>query len=177
MSTCFSGGAVGADTEWGKLALKKGHNLKHYIFSSHRSKCSNTIVLADEMLLLADPFLRKANTSLQRKFPCSTTFINNLLRRNFYQIINTERVYAISTIENNKIKGGTAWACQMYLDMCLEEGKTPEMYLYDQVKLSWFKVKTKEFVSIEKPPSPFGLWTGIGSKKISMDAISEIQSL
>ena len=177
MNVCFSGGAVGSDTEWGKWALKNKHDLKHYIFEDHKSKCPNTIIIDSAMLRKADPFLSKANETLTRRFPCKSEFANNLLRRNFYQIINSERVYAISTFKDNFINGGTAWACQMYLDLCLEEGKIPELYVYEQAKEKWTEYVNGKFNSIEKPIRPHGKWTGIGTKKISLDAISEIQSL
>ena len=47
MNMCLSGGALGADSYWGELALKNGHKLKHYIFQDYNytGDTKHTVIL------------------------------------------------------------------------------------------------------------------------------------
>lgn len=165
---CFSGGAVGADSTWGIIAKENDHDVVHFIFQNHRSKEDNTVVLSTDELKEADQFLIEANKDLKRSFPTKNEFVNNLLRRNYYQIKDSDSLYAVSTInQDGNVDGGTAWAVTMFI-----QNRTGPVYLYDQVKEIWFEYDRdgEVFLEIESPPTPSGKWTGIGSRKITEDA-------
>ncbi len=144
---CLSGGAKGADATWGEEASKIGHQVIHWSFEGHKSHGNpdHTIKLDDETLKEADIRLDEANLSLKRRVPYGKPWIANLLRRNWFQIKYATTVYAVGTLNENAtmydylhiqskhdplsksdhlgIDGGTAWACQMYLDYYLERKK------------------------------------------------------
>lgn len=165
---CFSGGAVGADSTWGIIAKENDHEVVHFIFQNHRSKEDNTEILSKELLQLADPFLVKANEVLKRSFPTKNEYVNDLLRRNYYQIKDSDSLYAVSTLkEDGNVDGGTAWAVEMFI-----QNREGPVYLYDQVKEVWFEYDRINggFIMIEFPPTPSGKWTGVGSRKITEDA-------
>lgn len=176
-----SGGAEGADVLFGELAEKAGHEVKHYSFAGHyaaekgRSHC---IMLTLFELKEADPHLLKANETLKRKFPTSHFYMDNLLRRNYYQVKSTNRVYAISTLEKDekRVKGGTGWAVQMAVDL-----KVPEIYVYDQEADGWFKYsyEEKKFVPHFRMdvPKPDGDYTGIGSRELNKLGAEAIRRL
>src|SRR2546426_648532 len=96
--TNHSGGARGADSEWDDIGKEFGMiNNKHYYAEGEKTPRGNA-PLTKEQLLFADPLLKQANIILKRRFPTKNEYINNLLRRNFYQVINSEAIFAIGTI-------------------------------------------------------------------------------
>lgn len=136
---CLSGGAKGADTAWGEEAFKAGHQVIHWSFEGH--KCfgapEHTIKLDEETLKQADERLEMANESLKRHLSYHKPWLINLLRRNWFQVQHAEEVWVVgalsdrAAIKGNEssskhpdklgIDGGTAWACQMYLDRFREK--------------------------------------------------------
>jgi CO dehydrogenase/acetyl-CoA synthase delta subunit len=54
----LSGGARGADYEWGKNALKYGHQVVHWSFDGHNSSDpANSYILTDQELKEADRYV------------------------------------------------------------------------------------------------------------------------
>jgi hypothetical protein len=174
LNICLSGGADGADTVWGRTAERYGHEVVHWSFDGHsiidkKYKCD----LDDYKLRQADSFLDLANKSIQRRWPTSKAFINNLLRRNFYQIYWSGSVYAVASFSNDtsllKISGGTAWACQMFVDRWLYSTNYIQdipLYFFDQKSKCWYKWNGS-WVNIIKPPQPSKVYAGIGTRDLT----------
>ncbi len=97
-SICNSGGAEGADSLFGKCAHEIDHVVRHYAFPGMKSTCSKLIVLEIDELLEADQYIELANETLHRRFPSNNPYINNLLRRNYWQIRDTRAVFAVAFI-------------------------------------------------------------------------------
>jgi hypothetical protein len=175
---CLSGGARGADLAWGDAAMAHGHDVVHFGFAGHRSSAPhNTIqTLSEAELSVADQHLVKANKTMKRRWPISNQFVANLLRRNFYQIIETQAVYAISTFEKGMVAGGTSWAVQMYLDRFDHREELP-CYVYDQVRKTWAQWDGGGFLEIDHPPIPSGVWTGIGTRELNKAGMEAIQKV
>jgi len=172
---CLSGGAVGADLQWGMTAGHLGHAVIHFGFNGHRSQApeSEIITLTKAQLAEADPHLEKANKTLNRTWPISDYFISNLLRRNYYQVAWSSSLYAISEIDRRGlVKGGTAWAVQMFIDLH-PDGKA---YVYDQIKKQWYQWKGA-WLPIIHPPLPSGVWAGVGTRKLNDDGKAAIRKL
>lgn len=161
---CMSGGAVGADYHWGIYAKKAGYEVIHWSFDGHIAKGDPEDVwkLSDSDLKVADRYLIKANETLKRKFPTNNEMVNNLLRRNFYQVNYSGSLYAIASLDKNGLVcSGTAWAVQMYLDFF--DGAPCNAYLYCQEVRDWFKWDGGWFW-LPKPPKPQRVFAGIGSR-------------
>jgi hypothetical protein len=189
---CLSGGAVGSDLQWGMTAGKAGHGVIHWSFAGHRSDApaSELIILPAEELLTADPHLKRANETLKRTFPvrpksksvkeeARANAINNLLRRNWFQVGFADACYGVSTFslpdglrlpigepleQHRQVSGGTAWATQMFIDR--HDGKTCACYVFDQEAGYWFQWIGGFWVRIYEPPKPQGIWAGIGTRKL-----------
>jgi hypothetical protein len=130
-------------------------------------------VLTREQLTDADPFVEHANKTLKRRFPTSSDFVNNLLRRNYYQVAWSQSCYAVSEIGKDQlVKGGTSWAVQMFLDLH-PEGK---VYVFDQKRVQWFQWKNG-WVPIIAPPAPEGVWAGIGTRELNDAGKAAIRDL
>lgn len=175
MNVCYSGGAIGADSIWGKIATKFNHTVIHYSFGKHNSKCDSLNRLLPEQLREADPYLFKATRMTERMFPCGNDYVNSLLRRNYWQIKESDSLYAVSSIINGKVSGGTAWAVAMFI-----QNRTGPCYVFDQKRNAWFIYdrNKKQWIRMnELPPVPSGKWTGIGTRDINNNGEDAIKCL
>ncbi len=182
-NVCLSGGADGADLQWGMCAGMLGHMVIHWTFSGHRSKAplAELVELSNEQLDEADAPCKAASVGIKRWFPPKSMFVKNLLRRNWFQVKDSERVYAVATLsEDGIVSGGTAWATQMFIDRF--GGEKCECYVFDQATEAWYQWGGKGgFVSWEHlpdgPPAPHGVWAGIGSRELTLAGKAAIRAL
>ncbi len=174
---CLSGGADGADLQWGMVAGSAGHNVVHWSFKGHKSSAPATeiVILTPELLDEADEPCKRASKTLKRWFPPKSLFVKNLLRRNWFQVKDAERVYAVAAIEKGIVTGGTAWATQMFIDR--HDGATCECYVFDQEIAKWFQWVDSQWTEIESPPSPHGVWAGIGSRELNEAGKNAIRTI
>lgn len=176
---CYSGGAQGADAVFGQCAFKAGHIVKDFSFQGHRTNPAWRVELSQSMLDKADPYLVQANRVLGRRFPTANMFVNNLLRRNYYQVKDSDKVYAVATRTQDQkfVNGGTAWAVQMAIYL----GKA--VYLYDMNYRLWYAWsgnimhKWMEVGSVFMMTGPSGAYAGIGSRNLTMDGANAIAKL
>lgn len=177
-NVCYSGGAAGADRLFGLWAAANDHEEIHLSFATHKYHVPDWTVLELPQSILSDRSVQdkllQANKKLNRKVPATGTYVYNLLARNAFQVIVTERVYALAKIiAPDQIDGGTAWATQMFIDSC----ENPEIYVYNILdnKPYIYDTTTKEYKEVSTVPTPHGKWTGIGSRsatKIDMDSFA-----
>lgn len=169
---CFSGGADGADLQWGMVAGTKHFSVVHWSFDGHKSKAPEVEIvrLSQEQLDFADKYVLRANLTLKRRFPTSNQHTNNLLRRNWYQVMATNSLYAVGTFDKKgTVEGGTSWAVQMYIDRFLidqEPINNCMLFFFDQKKQRWYQWNEIWRELPDKPPKPSGVWTGIGSRTL-----------
>jgi hypothetical protein len=183
-NVCLSGGAKGADQQWGMTAGMAGHSVVHWSFPDHRTDAPSqeVVVLTPEQLMAADEPLKAAAPKINKNYRVgrSTTgkdsFVPNLLRRNWYQVAAAERVYAVTTIIDGIVQGGTAWAIQMFIDRFPQE-HTLECYVFDQEADSWFQWIEGSWTAIASPPRPTGIWAGIGSRDLKSNGKAAIRKL
>lgn len=172
--TLFSGGASGSDMYWQNLGAKYGVRVKVYSFAAHAKRNTARIVLNDEQLKQADEFLHKANKTLKRHFPTSKSFVNNLLRRNWYQVKDTKGVFAVGRLgaTRSTVEGGTGWAVQMAVD-----SKKP-VYVFDTMRSSWQRYDDGKgkFMSCEVPRLTFN-FTGIGTRSLPDNGKAAIEQI
>lgn len=164
-NVCLSGGADGADLQWGMTAGFAGHTVIHWSFAGHKTKAPavEVVQLTPEQLERADERIQIARKTLNKSMP-RKPWVANLIRRNWYQVETADRVYAVATIEYGLVTGGTAWACQMFMDRF--DRRPCECYVYDQVQEQWFAWKGA-WVAIISPPKPYGIWAGIGTRDLN----------
>ena len=172
--TLFSGGANGSDMYWQNLGAKYGVRVKAFSFEAHGKRNTARVVLNNEQLKQADVFLHKANKTLKRHFPTSKSFVNNLLRRNWYQVKDTNGVFAIGRLSASRstVEGGTGWAVQMVVD-----SKKP-VYVFDTVKSSWqrYEYSKKKFISCKAPKLTLN-FTGIGTRALPENGKAAIEQI
>ena len=160
--TNHSGGALGSDSYWGKIGEKYGVESKHYYREGYKTPAGNTSV-SDSELKEADSHLEKANKTLNRRFPTSNEYVNNLLRRDWQQVKNSDAIFAVSTIANdNTVNGGTGWAVQMAID------NNKPVHVFDQDKGKWYgyNYSTKSWDETDTPTLTKN-FAGIGTRKLN----------
>ena len=147
--TLFSGGAQGSDLHWQNMGAKYGVRVKAFSFEGHGKRNSPRVVLTDFQLKQADEHLHKANKTLKRHFPTSKCFVDNLLRRNWYQVKDANGVFAVGKLcaSGKIVEGGTGWAVQMAIDA----GKP--VYIFDLGVGSWkrYDYDKQKFLSCNVP--------------------------
>lgn len=136
-NVCLSGGADGADLEWGRAAGRAGHSVIHWSYAGHRSQAAKNdiIELSAEQLVMADDHLIRANERVKRRVPFDKPWIINLLRRSYYQVCDADAVYAVGKIKNGEVQGGTAWAVALFCDL-----RPGPVYVFDQLVGEWFSL-------------------------------------
>lgn len=167
--TLHSGGALGADYEWGKASELLNCKINHYYIEGFKTKYGN-IPIPHKESLKADIHLHKANERLKRKFPTTDDFVNSLLRRNYWQVKNSDAIYAISTIKNNIVQGGTGWACQMAINL------KKDVFVFDQDKCKWYYWDLFKFEEIDTPILTKN-FAGIGTRKINENGKNAIKEI
>jgi len=170
--TGHSGGAIGSDTAWDMIGRQFGvTKFRHYYTEPYVTQKGNTPIPFEEAKLEATPKLIKANETLKRRFPSSNVFVNSLLYRNWYQVKNSEEIFAVGTLLTDSIvSGGTAWAVQMAID----DGKP--VWLFDQKSERWKGFENGLFLNCDAPILSND-FAGIGTREISnkgLDAIYEV---
>ncbi|ASV44715.1 DprA-like DNA recombination-mediator protein [Agrobacterium phage Atu_ph07] len=171
---CISGGATGADTFWNAYAFGIGHHVINYSFKGHKTSCSRVVILSDDELSMSEEALQKANKTLKRSYPSKSEHVNNLLRRNWYQINGSDKLYAIAklNVEKGTVEGGTAWAVQMFIDIFDELCNS--MFLYNLNDDNWYMYTSSCWQKITKVPAPTGVWAGVGSRDVSDEQLEKV---
>ena len=164
---CLSGGADGSDLQWGMTAGMIGHSVIHWSFAGHNSSAPEheLIELNDEQLIAAEQPVDRARKAMGRG-KSKSRYVNNLLRRNWYQVQHAERVYAVvEELEPQSTAGGTGYAVTMFLQ---RHAFLPcECYVFDQSDGEWYAWKGK-WEKIQSPPKPYGVWAGIGTRELTV---------
>jgi hypothetical protein len=194
-----SGGAIGADYEWGVAVAKHGVVANHYMAEGFPTPHGNAFVTPEQMKVGLSQ-ARKAARNLGRHMG-SNEYVNSLLARNWAQVDNSDAVYAVSDLiapyESGKatksgkryvnesgqtvVDGGTGYAVQM----AINEGKP--VYVFHQGtsqnyshEVGWYKYDhlRKEFTKTSQPEL-VDSFAGIGTREINAvgaKAINDIVS-
>lgn len=172
----LSGGAIGADTKWGEMCQKHGIPYRHLSFPGHNTRVHRTslVTLSFNELDKADEALQRANRTLKRHLNlpparASHAYVANLLRRNWYQVRVSDSVFAVSSFDDKgQVKGGTAWAVQMYLDRWSKVES--RAFVFDQERGALFQWKGDGWQELKKVNWPHlrnETWAGIGTRELN----------
>ena len=167
-----SGGALGSDIAWQRIGEEYGlDRFHHYHIKGFGTPFGNDAIDLDtEMIKTIDADLIKANKTLKRSFPTRNAYVNNLLRRNWFQVKNSMAVYAISTITDNLVDGGTGWAVQIAID------KRMPVFVFCQKRKKWFKYALSVWEETETPVLTEH-FAGIGTRELNADGEKAIRNV
>lgn len=170
--TLFSGGAQGAENQFGKLAEYHGLAEVNYTFEGHKiDRTRGVRVLTVEELTRKDVSLTYVSKLLGRKFT-NAEKMRKVLQTIMYQIESGEQVFVVGTIqEDGTVKGGTGWGAE-FAKIC-----NKDLYVFGQIKNGWFKWEEGEWISVENPVITSKHFTGTGTRFLEENGKKALEEL
>jgi hypothetical protein len=167
-----SGGAIGADITWEIIGRRFGLiEFNHYFIEGYKTTKGNaSIKMSDKLEKVIDTDLIRANKTLKRSYPTRNPYVNNLLRRNWFQVNKSDSVFAISRIENGLVSGGTGWAVQMAID------KGVNVFAFCQLNKRWHMYSSGVWIITETPTLTMN-FAGIGTREIDESGTQAIEDV
>jgi hypothetical protein len=174
-SILFSGGALGAEAEFGACAEKHGIEEVNFTFEGHRMVRPRGVrVLNHEELLAGDVSLEYVSRLMHRRYTDSAT-IRKVLQSLWYQVNSGQEVYVIGVIlDDDTVRGGTGWAAE-FAKLC-----NKPLYVFDQEKGGWFRwtgVEWEESAGAKQPVIMHQHFTGTGTRHITNIGKQAIEQL
>ena len=157
--TLFSGGAQGAEAEFGRQAELHGVQEVNFTFEGHRIERTRGIrVLTQEELAKKDVSLTYVSKLLSRKFSNGPQ-IRMVLRTIMHQVDAGLEVFVVGTIqEDGTVKGGTGWGAE-FAKIC-----NKPLFVFCQEKRGWFTWDGDAWASVAAPTISHTHFTGTGTR-------------
>ena len=129
----FSGGAAGAEAEFGANAERLGIDEVNFTFEGHdEARTRGRRCLNHEELKAGDVSLEYVSRLMNRRYTDSPV-LRKILQSIWYQINNGQEIYVIGEILADKsVKGGTGWGAE-FAKLC-----NKPLHVFDQAKRGWF---------------------------------------
>jgi hypothetical protein len=174
-SILFSGGAAGAEAEFGACAERHGVEEVNFTFEGHRIVRHRGVrVLNHEELLNGDVSLEYVSRLMHRRYTEGPT-IRKVLQTLWYQVNNGQEIYVIGTIlDDGTVRGGTGWGAE-FTKLC-----NKPLHVFDQDQDGWFRWTGSEWTrctTTESPAITHPHFTGTGTRKIRENAKRAIEDL
>lgn len=168
----YSGGANGAEAEFGALAEKYGVEEVNYSFEGHQSERERGVrVLTSEELTLKDVSLTYVSRLMNRKFSSAPIF-RKVLQSICWQVASGHEVFVIGSIQDDgTVKGGTGWGAE-YAKIC-----NKPLFVFDQDKKAWFQWSQGEWKTVTDPVISHHHFTGTGTRFLSDEGRAALKAL
>jgi hypothetical protein len=158
-SILYSGGAAGAEAEFGAKAEKYGVAEVNFTFEGHQIVRTRGLrVLTQEELKRGDVSMTYVSRLLNRTYS-NAPIMRKVLQTIWYQVNNGMEIYVIGSIqEDNTVKGGTGWGAE-FAKLC-----NKPLFVFDQAKNSWFKWSRDQWRPEVAPVIGHSHFTGTGTR-------------
>lgn len=171
----FSGGAKGAEAEFGAAAERHGIEEVNFTFEGHSiARRRGLRVLNHEELKSGDVSLEYVSRLMNRRYTDSPTF-RKLLQSIWYQINNGQEIYVIGEIlDNNTVKGGTGWGAE-FAKLC-----NKPLHVFDQKRnawCTWNQTDWTERKAGDEPVISHAHFTGTGTRFLEDNGRRAIEEL
>lgn len=169
----YSGGARGAEAEFGACAEKLGMAEVHYSFDGHRflERSRGVVVLGDAELRKGDFSLVYVSKRLGRVLS-EIPLVRNVLQTIWHQINNAGQVFVVGSIQaDNTVRGGTGWGAEL-----ARLWKKP-LFVYDQTKRAWFRWSGTAWEIANQPVITNEGFAGIGTQNLTDEGRQAIRDL
>jgi hypothetical protein len=170
----FSGGAPGAEAEFGACAERHHIEEVHFTFDGHTiARTRGVRVLNHEELQAGDVSLEYVSRLMHRRYTDSPT-LRKVLQTLWYQVNNGQEIYVVGEIlDDGTVRGGTGWGAE-FAKLC-----NKPLFVFDQVKDAWFewigeewKVRGDDTPTITHPH-----FTGTGTRSVHDNGKKAIEEL
>jgi hypothetical protein len=130
----FSGGAPGAEAEFGADAERRHIDEVNFTFEDHKiARHRGVRVLNHEELQAGDVSLEYVGRLMRRTYTDSPT-IRKVLQTLWYQVNSGQEIYVVGAIlDDLTVRGGTGWGAE-FAKLC-----NKPLHVFDQDKDGWFR--------------------------------------
>jgi hypothetical protein len=144
----YSGGANGAEYEFGVQAEAYGIEEVNFTFEGHGiARARGVRVLSREELRKGDVSLAYVSRLMHRSFT-DAPFIRKVLQTIWYQVNAGQEIYVIGKIlEDGTVRGGTGWGAE-FAKLC-----NKPIFVFDQDRNGWFTWTEDRWKDIADPSS------------------------
>lgn len=145
----YSGGANGAEAEFGIQAERFGIEEINYTFEGHQiARTRGVRVLTREELLKGDVSLAYVSKLMHRTYT-DAPLIRKVLQTIWYQVNAGQEVYVVGQIlPDGTVRGGTGWGAE-FAKIC-----NKPIFVFDQEKNRWFCWKEEKWAPFEGGGGP-----------------------
>jgi hypothetical protein len=132
--TLFSGGAKGAEEEFGVQAEKNGIEEVCFTFDGHLTNRKRGVrFLTNEELIKGEVSLAYVSKLMNRSYAHGPK-LKKVLQSIWHQINSAEEVFVVGKIlDDETVKGGTGWGAE-FAKLC-----NKPLFVFDQDAKEWFK--------------------------------------
>jgi hypothetical protein len=171
----FSGGAVGAEAEFGACAERRGIEEVNFTFEGHNAVRPRGVrMLNHEELQAGDVSLEYVSRLMNRRYTQGVT-IRRVLQTLWYQVNSGQEIYVIGAIlPDHTVKGGTGWGAE-FAKLC-----NKPLSVFDQEKDRWFQWaanKWQPLGSADGPTITHPHFTGTGTRSLEPNGRRAIEEL
>jgi hypothetical protein len=170
--TLLSGGAAGAEAEFGACAERYGMTEVNFSFSGRATDRTRGLVsLSESELRLGEVSTSYLQAHMHRTYP-DTPLFRKVLQSIWHQVNTAGEVFAIGVIQADRtVKGGTGWAAE------LARHQDKPVHVYDQERRGWFRWNGTGWVEEKQPIITRTRFTGTGTRFLSDDGRAAIRAL
>ena len=171
----YSGGAVGAEAEFGAQAERYGVEEINFTYEGRDIARSRGVrVLSREELVRGDVSLAYVSRLLSRSYTDAPT-IRKVLQTIWYQVNSGHEIYVIGAVlPDGTVKGGTGWGAE-FAKLC-----NKPIFVFDQGRNAWLTWKDEKWVA---PPGGQAIrignprFTGTGTRFLEKNGRKAIREL
>jgi hypothetical protein len=171
----FSGGAPGAEAEFGACAERHGVEEVNFTFDGHKIVRHRGVrVLNHEELQSGDVSLEYVSRLMNRRYTDAPA-IRKVLQTIWYQVNNGQEIYVVGTVlQDGTVRGGTGWGAE-FAKLC-----NKPLHVFDQEKDRWFTWAGTEWQprpTNDNPVISHPHFTGTGTRTIQPNGRAAIEDL
>ncbi len=170
--TLFSGGANGAEAEFGANAERHGIDEVNYTFEEHQiARTRGVRVLTHAELKKGDVSLSYVSNLMHRTYP-NTPLFRKVLQTIWYQVNSGQEIYVVGKImDDGTVKGGTGWGAE-FAKIC-----NKPLFVFDQERNGWFAWDNGTWNDIAPPVIGESQFTGTGTRFLEPNGRQAIADL
>ena len=171
----FSGGAAGAEAEFGACAERHSVEEVNFTFEGHQEVRRRGLrALNHEELQAGDVSLEYVSRLMNRRY-AEGPLIRKVLQSLWYQVNSGQEIYVVGTIlADNTVRGGTGWGAE-FAKLC-----NKPLHVFDQDKDRWFKWTGTEWQPLAAQDGPVishPHFTGTGTRNLQANSRQAIEQL
>jgi len=170
----FSGGAPGAEAEFGECAERHGIEEVNFTFDGHTiARKRGVRVLNHEELQAGDVSLAYVSRLMHRRYTDNPT-IRKVLQTVWYQVNNGQEIYVVGVIQaDGTVRGGTGWGAE-FAKLC-----NKPLFVFDQEKDGWFEWTGDDWKARgnDAPTITHPHFTGTGTRSVRANGKRAIEEL